>query len=144
MKKIARLSVAAIGLLAACAPLNTPITATGTTTPSSFAQGIADANFNLQGAISVGALPANDKLAACVAALVPPAPAAGTTVKSFVPKTGSLEADAAILYIRSQQAQAQVAAGLDNASCDALVGHFIIQTVQSGASILASPLTLLK
>ena len=140
MNRYIPILITALVGLGACAPLNTPITATGTTatSTSSFQSGLADADYNLQGAIGIGALPKTDPLAACIHPLIPPAPVAGAAPPaSFTPRTGNLEADASILYIRAQQAKAAAGVAVANLSnCDALIGAFVRTTVTAGVKTL--------
>lgn len=127
-------------LLSACVSTPSLITGPGTNAagekvapPPAILTGIAadiqDASYNLDQAIAVGALSANDPAAKCAHdALVQAGvelPAGAVAAKSFVPKKGSILADGAILYIIAQQSKNGPSFTVDM-SCKALLGQMVI------------------
>jgi hypothetical protein len=90
---------------------------------------LQSAAYNLDNAIAVGALPANDPAAACVHGVLQEAgievPAGGTAPKSFVPKNDGVVSLGAIAYIQVRQRQAAGAITVPM-ECKTVIGQFVI------------------
>lgn len=108
-------------------------------------QGLKDAEFNLDSAISIGVLDKTDPADACVhssliaigqeSGQTPPAP-----VQTFVPKVSDLISAGSVAYIIAHQAK-QVAAsgGLTlPPSCEQIVGEFVLKGVNAPANAVIS------
>jgi hypothetical protein len=110
-------------------------------------QGLLDAEWNLDQAIKVGALPVSDPADACMhAALtqigIEPS-ASGTPATppaSFTPKVSDLISGGSVLYILAQQALAAKASGglAVPVSCEAVIGQFVIQAGAVGINAAPS------
>lgn len=108
-------------------------------------QGLLDAEWNLDQAIVVGALPANDPADACLhqgltqIGIEPnPNGQAATPAPSFVPKISDLISAGSVLYIRAQQLKAlQGGGGLQvPVACEAVIGRFVLDAGKAGAGAL--------
>ena len=134
-------------MLAACAanapitnaPANTIVEKIVASNPT-IASNLQDAASNLDNAISIGVLPANDPADTCVHTTLQGAgiePVAGApAIKSFTPKTGNPLADGSVLYIRAQQAKAQGAGTFTlPQNCYAIIGKFVIDGITSAATV---------
>lgn len=101
--------------------------------PSPVLTGIASdiqaAAFNLDNAIAIGVLPANDPADACAHQALQQAgievPAGAKPAQSFAPKHGSPLADASVLYILAQQAKSGPSFSVD-VGCKALLGQMVL------------------
>lgn len=151
--------LAAACLLAACTASNPPppisaspaqdaAAAASVLAPSSgpslqgtVTQGLQDASWNMDQAVIVGALDANDPAPACLHSVLtdlgldpakPASPAA-----SFVPRVSDLISGGAVLYIRAQQAKKLAAGGGPTFSipCKALVGQLVIDAGKAAAQV---------
>ena len=144
MKRIAA-ALAVAALLASCASTPGQIVGTGTNAagqateapplPIKNAQVVTDlqsAAFNLDNAIAVGALPANDPAAACIHGVLQEAgvevPPGSTAPKSFTPKNDGLVSLGAIAYIQIQQAKNSAGVVIPQ-DCKTIVGQFVIDGV---------------
>lgn len=115
-------------LSAAAAQVN-PTTPLGGT----IVQGLRDSSFNLDNAVTVGALDANDAAPACLHSVLkqlgidptsPSIPAA-----SFTPKVSDLISAASVAYIRARQAERAAGTGVTvDVSCKALIGQIVIDS----------------
>lgn len=113
-------------------------------------QGLQDAEWNLDQAIVVGALPSDDPADACMhSALTQAGIEPGSTAApapSFVPKVSDLISGGSVLYILAQQAKAVQGGGINvPVPCEALVGKFVLDAGALGlqaapAAISAVPL----
>lgn len=102
-------------------------------------QGLQDASFNLDSAVTVHALTADDPAPPCFHAVLGklgadpanPAPAGA----SFTPKVSDLISAGSVLYIRAQQLkQAQGAGVIVPASCKLLITDFLLDAAGAGVS----------
>src|SRR5271170_174937 len=96
-------------------------------------QGLTDAQWNLQQAVTIGVLPASDPALACVNGVVTQL-GVGSTAASFTPRETDLISTGAVLYIQIQQAK-QLAGGqalLVPAGCQQLIGMFVIDASSLG------------
>ena len=121
-------------VLTATAPLGTTIQ-----------QGLLDAEWNLDQAIAIGVLPANDPADACLhqgltaMGLEPSTPGGpAPTPASFVPKESDLVSIGSVLYIRAQQAKALGVGGTVTLppGCDAIIGRLVVQGAAAAKSIV--------
>jgi len=108
-------------------------------------QGLLDAEFNLDNAIVVGALPKTDPADACLhgaltqIGIEPQANGTpATPLPSFTPKVSDLISAGSVLYIRAQQLKAlQGAGGLTvPVPCEAIIGQFVLDAGKAGAGAL--------
>lgn len=108
-------------------------------------QGLLDAEFNLDQAIIVGALPKDDPADACLhGALtqigIEPKPdgTAGTPAPSFTPRESDLISRGSVLYIRAQQAKALAGGGglTVPVGCEAIIGRIMLDAAKAGGSLL--------
>jgi hypothetical protein len=101
------------------------------------ANGLRDANFNLQSAIQIGVLPENDPAASCVqgilrdAGLEEGAPA----VKSFDPRVSDLISAASVAYIEAQRLKTLRNEAHVPMGCEALLGRIVIDAAKRGARL---------
>lgn len=121
--------------LAACA--STPSLISGappgtiTITNSTVVTDLQDASYNLDNALAVGALAADDPAPKCLHDVLVKAgievPAGSTPAKTFVPKYGGVASTGAVAYILAQQAKAASKVGITvDVSCEALVGRVVL------------------
>jgi hypothetical protein len=103
---------------------------------------LINAEWNLDQAIGVGALPATDPADACMHSTLksigiepPPAGTTATPVPSFVPRETGLIDTGAALYIQAQEAK-QLAGFTLPSTCYAIVGMFIVDAAKLGIKIL--------
>jgi len=141
MKRI--LALAALAFLTACASTPELIVgpstdAAGTPVQPSPLAGLASgqiavdlqsAAFNLDNAIAIGALPANDPADKCIHGVLQQAgievPPGGVPAKTFVPKNDGVVSLGAVAYIMAQQAK--LAPGITvPMDCKTLIGTFVI------------------
>ena len=132
---------ALLGLLTACA--STTISGPGATAspvvtpapivplPSGLATDLVTAQANLQGAVSIGVLPAADPALACINNVITQAGLSATAppLQTFELKNSGLVSGATIVYIHAQQlkAAADAAAGLTvPVSCKTLIGQMVV------------------
>lgn len=97
---------------------------------------LQDAAFNLDQAVAVGALAANDPAPTCLHDLLQKAgievPAGGAAAKSFTPRNSGVASAGAIAYIFAQQAKSLGTSGVSvDPSCEALVGRITIDGVKA-------------
>lgn len=107
--------------------------------------GLLNAEWNLDQAIAIGALPANDPADVCMhQALtqigIEPAPAGTATppIKSFVPRETDLISTGAVIYIQIQQAKKIAGGGSITVpvSCKAVIGQFVLDAGALGIKLL--------
>ena len=139
MKRI--IAVLAISL-AACASTPQLIVGTGTDASGQTTQAppipiqnktlitdLQSAAYNLDNAVAVGALPANDPAARCIHGVLQEAgieiPPGGTAAKSFAPKNDGLVSLGAIAYIITQQKNTAPGVVVP-ADCKTTIGQFVI------------------
>lgn len=129
-----------LAILAGCAT-PPPITSQPSTLPipipqdSTVATGLQNAAFNLDQAVAIGALPADDPAPVCVHGFLQQAglealPGAPPS-RSYTPKVSDLISAGSVLYIRAQQARA---AGpyQPPAGCDAILGRLVREAAAAG------------
>lgn len=140
-------------LLASCSASNPPAPISANPTQDALAalppspaqttvvQGLQDASYNLDSAVTVGALSASDPAPACLHSALTQLGIStpGNTVTpaaSFVPKVSDLISAGAVLYIRAQQAQALIASGGIQVSvpCEALIGKLVMDAGKATAA----------
>lgn len=154
MKRLILLSVA---LLAGCAtppPISTnpiqTVTNAVAATPigGTVVTGLQNAAFNLDSAVQIGVLPMNDPADGCVHGALqligqdvvlgpmgenPVTPV--TPTKQFTPKVTDLLSGGSVAYILAQQAKQIAGGGVTvPASCEQLVGHFVLTGVNAPAN----------
>lgn len=122
-----------------------PIQTVGSTVASTsvgqtVTQGLQNAEWNLDQAIVVGALPSDDPADACLhSALTQMGIEPGTTTPpapSFTPKVTDLISGGSVLYILAQQAKAVQGGGITMpVSCEALVGKFVLDAGALGVQV---------
>ena len=127
----------------------------GEGTASIIVTDLQNQSWNLQEAMSVGALPSTDQAAGCVnsfltevgitvPSITPPvagAPVAPATVAapSFIPKVTGVFSESAVLYIRAQQLKALAASGgltTTSTACDTMIVNFEKDALKAGVSVL--------
>ena len=104
-------------------------------------KGLQDAAFNLDSAVKVGALSADDPAPACLHAVLtklgadpanPVPPGA-----SFAPRVSDLISAGSVAYIRLQQLKKAQGAGIAvPVPCEAIIGRLLIDTASGAASVL--------
>ena len=105
---------------------------------STIATGLQNAAYNLDSAIAIGVLPKDDPASACVHGFLQQAgleraPGQAVEAKSFTPKVTDLISAGSVLYIKAQQAkQAGAGALVLPASCNAIIGMFVVDSVKAG------------
>lgn len=108
-------------------------------------QGLLDAEWNLDQAILVGALPKNDPADSCLHGALtqlgiepntdgtapPPAP-------SFTPRESDLISRGSVLYIRAQQAKALAGGGglTVPVGCEAIIGRIMLDAAKQGGNLV--------
>lgn len=102
-------------------------------------QGLQDASFNLDSAVTVGALTATDPAPPCFHAVLTRLGADPTNPvppgASFTPKVSDLISAGSVLYIRAQQLkQAQGAGVTVPTSCKLLITDFLLDAAGAGVS----------
>lgn len=132
-------------LLLAAACVSTPDKIAGTPAPGSFAIPITNrtivtdlqsAAFNLDSAVAVGALPADDPAPKCIHDVLVKGgievPAGTKPAASFAPKNDGVASAGAIAYIIAQQAKQIARQGVAvDPSCEALLGRIVIDGVKA-------------
>lgn len=113
---------------------------------------LQSAAYNLDNAVAIGALPADDPAPACLHDILRQGgvevPAGQVPAKSFAPKNDGLASLGSIAYIQIQQAKAMSGnSGITVAvSCKALLGTFVIDGMTAvakvGARFLPLPISL--
>lgn len=152
MKNPHRLAVAGVALLSACAtpvpisnnPVQEAAGAIGLTQNSAVVKGLQNAEWNLDQAVSINILAANDPADQCLhqtltnlgqelAADGTPVP---STAKQFTPRMTGLIDGGSVVYILAQQAKKVGAnpGALVPASCEQIVGHFVIAGLNAPAN----------
>lgn len=114
------------GIIAPLAP------STGPSLQGTVTQGLLDASWNLDQAVAVGALDAQDAAPACLHSVLgdlgidPANPA--TAAPNFTPHVSDLISGGSVIYIRARQAEKAAASGgpTFSLSCKALIGQFVI------------------
>jgi hypothetical protein len=108
-------------------------------------QGLKDAEFNLDSAISIGVLDKTDPADACVhSSLVAIGQESGQTppvpVQTFTPKVSDLISAGSVAYILAHQAKQVAAAGglALPPSCEQIVGEFVLKGVNAPANAVIS------
>ena len=104
---------------------------------------LAAAKFNLDQAIAVGALPADDPAAGCVTAVLADLGLDKEAV-SFEPQREGVVSVGAIIYIRVAQAKAFKDSFKLPSDCDAVVGRLVIDSVKAGSRALPGAGLLLR
>ena len=92
---------------------------------------LQSAAYNLDAAVAIGALPANDPAPVCLHTVLQQAgievPVGTAPTKSFVPKNDGLASLGAIAYIQIQQAKIMSGQSITvSQSCKAILGQFVI------------------
>ena len=109
---------------------------------------MVNAEWNLDQAIAIGALPAGDPADACMHSVltqlgIEPGTPASTTPTSFVPRTTGLLDSGAALYVQVQQAKQLAGGGITvPVGCQAVVGMFVIDAVKAGVKVGGGALLL--
>jgi len=108
---------------------------------SALAKDLVSAAYNLDNAVLVGALPADDPAPACVHGVLINAgielPPGTTAPASFEPKRDGLVSAGAIAYIKIQQLKAQSGKVLKvPVSCKALIGQIMVDGLTAPTRIL--------
>lgn len=113
---------------AAAAPL---APSSGPSLTGTITQGLQDASFNLDNAVTVGALDAQDAAPACLHSALkqlgidPTSPTPDAA--SFTPKVSDLISAASVAYIRARQAEKLAGTGVTvDVSCKALIGQIVL------------------
>jgi hypothetical protein len=147
MHKLLCVSVAAIALagcsVSASLPQDISSALSNGSGPGPIVTDFTDAQYNLNQAMAVGALPANDPGAACLNQVAQQLNIGGTPAVSFVPKVGGtlVLSGASVLYIRYNQAAGLQGTFTPPQGCLALMGKMQWDTLKAalqGAS-LAGP-----
>lgn len=97
---------------------------------------LQSAAYNMDNAVAVGALQANDPAPACIHDVLVKAgieiPAGAVAPKTFVPKNDGAASAGAIAYIIAQQAKQISKTGVSvDPSCEALLGRVVIDGVKA-------------
>lgn len=124
------IAVACLFLLAACATtISGPGQVVGISPTSTVGTDLLSTAYNLDNAIAVGALPADDPAAACVHDVLVKAglelPPGSEPAKSFEPKRDGIASEGAIVYIRAQNLKSLQ--GIDvSPECKMLIGQVVV------------------
>lgn len=110
---------------------------------------LQSAAYNLDQAVAVGALTADDPAPKCVHDVLVKAgielPAGQAAPKSFTPKHDGVASAGAIAYILAQQAKAlQGTVGQVSPNCEALVGRIVIDSAKAAGKAVPTALSVLK
>lgn len=110
---------------------------------------LQSATYNLDQAVAVGALTADDPAPKCLHDVLVKAgievPAGAPPVKSFVPKYDGAASAGAVAYILAQQAKATLGKGITvDVSCEALLGRVVIDGANNAAKVIPILPALLK
>lgn len=152
MKSIIFAALAAL-TLNGCAVFGGDITGGAPTgiriTNSTIATDLQSAAYNLDQAVAVGALTADDPAPKCVHDVLVKAgielPAGQAAPKSFTPKHDGVASAGAIAYILAQQAKAlQGTVGQVSPNCEALVGRIVIDSAKAAGKAVPTALSVLK
>jgi hypothetical protein len=152
MKRILILLVATTAALAGCASTPSKITGSGANTNLAAAApalpitnptivtDLQSAAFNLDNAVAVGALSANDPAPKCLHGILQQAgietPPGATAPQSFVPKNDGVASLGAIAYIQVQQAKRFAGTGVSvPVDCKALLGQFVLDGMSGAAKV---------
>ncbi len=134
-----------------------PAPTSGPSLQGTVTQGLLDASYNLDNAVTVGALDANDPAPACLHAVlkdigIDPS-STNPAAPSFTPKVSDLISAGSVLYIRARQLEHATGSGITmTIPCKAIVGQMVIDagaaakkaTGLAGASMgLGIPLPIL-
>ena len=95
------------------------------------AEGLKEAAANFDGAVAVGALPADDPAPACVHGVLADLGLEGPVAPSFTPHVTTPMGAASVLYIRAHQVQN--GAPQVPASCKELIGGLMIDLAKAAA-----------
>ena len=126
-----RLSVVMCALLlAGCAGLSAQPVG-GVLSGGIVAQDLQDASANFDGAIAIGALPADDPAAACLKKVLADLGVGGPEPKTFEVKRSGLVSEASLIYIRAKQLQAGAGAVEVSLECKALLGQVLIDNAKA-------------
>jgi hypothetical protein len=111
----------------------------GTAAAGVLAKDFQSAAWNLDQAVSVGALAADDPAPACLHAILTDLGMEGPPPPSFTPRNDGLVSAGSILYIRAQQLKKIQGGGITvPVSCEAVIGRFTMDAVKAGVKIGAS------
>ena len=120
------------------APTDSMVAQTIAPQGSTIAIGLQDAAFNLDSAVSIGVLQADDQAVACVHSALRLAgleAIPGTTpARSFTPKVSDLISGASVLYIQQVQSRNQAPFTM-SVGCKAVIGDLVIQGLGAGLAV---------
>lgn len=110
-------------------------------------KGLVDAAYNLNSAIAVGILPADDPAAACFNETLTTLgidPTSGAPIKaagSFVPREGDLISAGSVAYIYAQQAGSLLNGGITvPVGCEALIGKVVLDAARLASKLPGIPM----
>jgi uncharacterized protein YfiM (DUF2279 family) len=99
----------------------------GGTEPGLVVQGLLDAQYNLENAVAVGALPAEDPALPCVKSVLADLGVGQGEVQRFTPRVSELLSAASVAYIRARQLERERDTPFKlSADCKAIVGQIMI------------------
>ena len=104
---------------------------------------LAAAKFNLDSAVTIGALPADDPAVGCVSAVLADLGLDKEAV-SFEPQREGVVSAGALIYIRVAQAKAFKDSFKLPSDCDAVLGRLVIDSVKAGSKALPGAGLLLR
>lgn len=110
---------------------------------SMIAVGLKDAAFNLDSAVAIGVLPADDPAASCIHGVMKDAGLEGNApgTQSFTPRVSDIISAGSVAYIEAQKLKALGGgAKAVPVGCDALVGRIVIDAARLGARGASSTL----
>lgn len=146
MKTLKIVGILLMMTIAGCATtISGPGPNVGISKTSTFGEDLLATAYNLDNAIAVGALPADDPAAACVHDVLIKAgletPAGAEPVKSFEPKREGVVSEGAIIYIRAQNLKGLQ--GMEvSPRCKELIGQVVVDGAAAGRKL--SPLGLFR
>lgn len=147
MRKLGMLAtvVAMVSLMGCATTISGPSPNVGISPTSTFGEDLMATAFNLDNAILVGALPADDPAAACVHDVLRKAglelPPGAEPAKSFEPKREGVVSEGAIIYIRAQNLKGLQGLQVSQ-DCKTLIGQVVVDGASAGRKLL--PLGVFK
>jgi hypothetical protein len=145
MKKLLLAAVAALALNGCALLPNGEISGAAPglhITNSTIVTDLQSAAFNLDSAVTVGALSVDDPAPKCLHDLLVKAgiemPAGQAPAKSFIPKHDGVASAGAIAYIIAQQLKQGAGVPVVSSNCEALVGRVVIDGVEAAKKAVPS------
>lgn len=143
MRKLSIVLVGIAGLLLSACTSTISSSPVSLDSASVLGKDLAAAKFNLDNAVLVGALPADDPAVGCVSAVLADLGLDKEAV-SFEPQREGVVSVGSVIYIRVAQAKAFKDSFKLPSDCDAVVGRLVIDSVKAGSKALPGAGLLLR